>query len=487
MKVKQLILLLSLGLILIPLSCSKDFLEEPPRKTTIDDLINNPEDGAQRVTGAIYNVLYSWGLHSFPWIGISSITSDDADKGSEEGDSGADKIEMDNWEFTPSSLSFDDIWGRNYEGIGRACYAIRFVSEMDLPQAEKDRYIGEAKMLRAYFYWNLVRCFGGVPLITDVLESSEDIVTATTKVSTEEIYTAIENDLKEAAEVLPATLMPDEYGRVTLYAAKALLAKVYLYQQKWALSKTMCDEVMAGGFDILPDYSMIWREAGEFSVESIWEVNAIGTTPNKGIEGYFVVQAPRGAGGLGWGFNTPSEDLVNAYEPGDLRKDATIISRGQTLWDGFEVNPSATNQYYNYKSYVSKTMESFNGDDWQSNKNLRIIRFGEILLISAEVENELGNLDAAETALNRIRNRAGLPNTTASDKDEMRQAVWKERRVEMAFEHDRTFDLRRTGRAGEVLRAHGKNYIDGKHDLFPIPQKQIDLSNNTLVQNFGYN
>ncbi|MDQ6755503.1 MAG: RagB/SusD family nutrient uptake outer membrane protein, partial [Bacteroidota bacterium] len=146
----------------------------------------------------------------------------------------------------------------------------------------------------------------------------------------------------------------------------------------------------------------------------------------------------------------------------------------------------ASNPRYNYKSYVSKTKETFNGDDWNSNKNLRILRYGEILLIKAEAENELGNILPAQQALNQIRNRAGLLNTTAVLQSDVRNAIWKERRVEMAFEHDRTFDLRRTGRAGAVLRALGKPYIDGKHDLFPIPQHEIDLSNGKLIQNPGY-
>jgi hypothetical protein len=162
------------------------------------------------------------------------------------------------------------------------------------------------------------------------------------------------------------------------------------------------------------------------------------------------------------------------------------MQRGQTLWDGFVVNAGAPNQYYNYKSYVSKVQETFNGNDWESNKNLRVLRLGEIYLIKAEAENELGNTIPARDALNVIRNRAGLGNTTASTQPALRDAIWKERRVEMAFEHDRMFDLRRTGRAGVVLRAHGKPYVDGKHDLFPIPQRQIDLSGGRLVQNNGY-
>ncbi|MES1220035.1 MAG: RagB/SusD family nutrient uptake outer membrane protein, partial [Bacteroidota bacterium] len=210
------------------------------------------------------------------------------------------------------------------------------------------------------------------------------------------------------------------------------------------------------------------------------------TTPNLGINGYFLVQAPRGANGLGWGFNTPSQDLVNAYEPGDVRKAATIMFAGQTLWDGFQVSPQASNPRYNYKSYVSKTRESFNGDDVQTNKNLRIIRFGELLLIKAEAENELGNILPAQQALDSVRHRAGLASTTANTQDDLRNAIYKERRVEMAFEHDRMFDLQRTGRAGAVLRALGKPYVDAVNKVFPIPQIEINLSNGKLLQNPGY-
>ena len=465
--------------------CGKKFLEEKPRTITIQELLKS-NDGAERLTAAVYNKLYAYGEHSFSWIGVTSITSDDADKGSDPGDQGTDKGDLDNWTFTPSSISFSDLWINNFEGIGRATYALKFLPETTSP--DKERYMGEAYFLRAYFYFNLVRIFGGVPKIDKVLESETEIATASTRASQEEIYAFIESDLNAAISRLPIVVPAAENGRASQYAAQGLLAKVYLYQKKWAQAKAAADILISSGkFGLVDDYAMIWREAGEFSKESIWEVNCIGVTPNLGIENYFVVQAPRGANGLGWGFNTPSQNLVNAYEPGDVRKAGTIMFAGQTLWDGFQVSPLASNPRYNYKSYVSKTKETFNGDDINTNKNLRVLRYGEILLIKAEAENELGNEDPAKAALNMIRKRAGLEKTTASGKDAVREAIYKERRVEMAFEHDRMFDLQRTGRAGAVLRALGKNYVDGKHNLFPIPQKEIDLSNGKLIQNPGYN
>ncbi len=485
-KKYNLIIVLLIGT-LISVSCKKSFLQEAPRTVTINDLINNPRDGAQRLIGSVYSKLYDWEVHSFSWIGITSITSDDADKGSDPGDSGTDKDLMDGWTFDPTNLSFDEVWSGNFEGIGRATYVLKFIPAMNIAAQDKDRYIGEAKLLRAYFYWNLVRTFGGVPKIDHVLESQADIQSASIRVSATEIYAFIEEDLNDAIAKLPVTISASENGRVSKGAARALLAKVSLYQQKWGQAKAMCDAIITGGqYALLPNVAIIWREVGEFSSESIWEVNAIGTTPNKGVSGYFLVQAPRGPGGLGWGFNTPTTDLYNAFEPGDQRRAATIMQRGQTLWDGFVVNSGAPNQYYNYKSYVSKTMETFNGDDYNTNKNLRIFRYGEILLIKAEAENELNDTTASKNALNQLRVRAGLGPINAINKATLRNNIYKERRVEMAFEHDRMFDLRRTGRASAVLQALGKPYSSPKHDLFPIPQHQIDLSAGRISQNPGY-
>lgn len=469
-------------------SCGKDFLNEPPRGATINDLLNNPQDGAQRIIGAVYNRLYDWETHSFSWIGISSITSDDADKGSSPGDGGGDKIELDGWLISPTNISFNEVWEGNFEGIGRACYAIKFLNEMTLSPADKNRYIGEAKFLRAYFNWNLVRVFGGVPKIDRVLTSQADIESASIRATAAEIYSFIESDLIDAAAKLPAVIAVGERGRVSKAAAQALLAKVYLYQNKWAQSKAMCDAVInSNQFSLIPNYGMIWREAGEFSSESIWEVNAIADNPPKGIQQYTEVQGMRGsgAGDFGWGFNVPSQNLVNAYEPGDLRKAATILVSGSTLWDGFVTSNTLPNPYYSYKAYVSRTAESY-FDRGQSNKNLRVCRYGEILLIKAEVENELNDTTASKIALNQLRQRAGLAPVNAISQASMRDKVYKERRVEMAFEHDRMFDLRRTGRAAAVLQALGKPFITPKHNLFPIPQRQIDLSGNRIMQNPGY-
>lgn len=477
----------AVALLMMVTACRKKFLEEPVRNQTPSDFFSNPDAPSQLVT-AVYNQLYEWQQHSFSWIGISSIADDDAEKGSDPGDTGTDKDQLDKFTFTSSSLSFNDVWESNFKGIARANQALYYLPQFNnISEGQKARYIAEVKFLRAYYYWNLVRCFGGVPKVTKNIETQEDIANANVRASAEEIYTFIRQDLTDALSVLPASYGADDLGRPTRGAAMGLLAKVALYQKDWAFAKNMSNQLMTSGtYSLVNDYSSIWKESGEFNSESLWEINGKGTDPNKGLVGYFVVQAPRGAGGLGWGFNTPSQKLVDAYEPGDVRKDATIIFSGQTLWDGFVTNAAAPNPRYNYKCYISKTMETFNGNDNETNKNLRVIRLGEIYLIHAEAAVELGDTAEARVSLNTIRNRAGLANTTAITASELKDAIYRERRVEMAMEHDRMFDLRRTGRAGTVLRAAGIPFVDGKHELYPIPQRQIDLSGGKLTQNPNY-
>jgi starch-binding outer membrane protein, SusD/RagB family len=470
------------------ISCSKSFLEEPPRTVTMADLLNDPQNGSIRVLGAIYHRLYDWEAHGFSWVGVSSITSDEADKGSSPGDGGADKIEMDSWNLNPSNISFKEVWEGHFEGVGRACNAIAFFEQSTLADADKTRFIGEAKFLRAYFNWNLVRCFGGIPKIDRVLSSQADIEAASIRATQAEIYDFIEQDLNAAIGGLPSSIAASERGRPTQAAAQAFLAKLMLYRQRFGEANSLCDAVISSNqYGLLPDYAQIWREAGEFGKESLWEINAVTTNPSRGLVGYSEVQGMRGSGDgdYGWGFNVPSQRLFDSYEPGDKRREATILVSGSVLWDGYQTDAALPNKYYNYKAFCSKTQETNNNRN-QSNKNLRVFRYGEVLLIKAEAANEIGDTTAALVALNALRTRAGLPTTYAGSVDQLREKIYHERSVEMAMEHDRTFDLRRTGRAGQVLRAAGKGFIDGTHEFFPIPQSQIDLSGGKLAQNPGY-
>lgn len=464
------------------LSCDdNEFLDVDPSTETPEQALSSPT-AATELVNAVYNKMLDWNMSSFPWNGVSSITSDDADKGSDPGDTGGDKDLMDDLVFTSTSLSFNEVWEGNYQGIARANQALKYLPDLEIDETLKTRLIGETKFLRALFYFRLVKMFGGVPLIKSVpdIQNQDDINAANTRVSEADVYTFIMQDLDDAVASLPVQYSGPDLGRATKGAALTLLAKVHMYQENWPEVLDYTNQVMALGYDLTIDYADIWKEIGENNQESIFEIQARGETPNKGVQGYFVSQGARGAGGWGWGFNTPTEDLANAYEENDTRRDATIIFRGETLWDDLLVPTTVSNPRYNQKAYVSKTAETFNGNDWDSNKNIRILRYAEVLLMNAEAAFNLGG-DAA-TPLNEVRERAGLEDAPVVDE----MAIWNERRLELAFEHDRYFDLVRQGRAGAVLRAHGKNFVDGKHEKFPIPQAQIELSKGLLTQNPGY-
>jgi hypothetical protein len=482
-------------------SCSKSWLSPSPEdQLTSSDSIYTDNSNATKFVNACYTNLLTWSESSFAWIGITSITSDDADKGSSAGDNGSDKDQMDAITYTPTSGSVSDVWSGNYQGVSNCNQALANIPKFTtLDAATAVQLKGEARFLRAYYYFNLVRMFGNIPLVDTVIDANDatSLEKANTQVASSKIYALIESDLNYAISVLPTRdeQAAKDVGRATKGAAIGLLAKVSLYEKNYQQAYDLTSEILsgaAGSYALVSDYSTIWREIGENSAESLFEVQGKTGSPNAGVQQYSAVQGIRGGtfAGVtnaysGWGFNTPSEDLDNAYETGDVRKKATIIHVGDTLFDGV-ILVSAVNDRYNYKAYVSQTQESYNGDGDLTNKNVRILRMGEIYLIHAEAANELSNITVAQTSLNAVRTRAGLANTTAADQSALRTAIWNERRVELGMEHDRFLDLIRQGRAGTVLRAQGKSFVDGKNEVFPIPQSEIDASGKKLVQNAGY-
>ena len=463
------------------------------QKTRCSQLITTFKDpaNATKFVNACYSEFISWGNHGFSWVGVSSITSDDADKGSDPGDLGSDKDQLDNFSYSPTTGSVEDVWNTNLEGIGRCAQAIENVPKFSIDNTLKERLIGEAKFLRAHFYFTLVRSFGDVPLITRVLNTPEEIAAANIRSPKADVYAFIIADLTDAIAKLPvkSTYSGADIGRATKGAAQGYLAKVNLYMKNWSQSKAMADAVInSGEYTLATNYATLWRMSSENGSESLFEIQCQNGQEGWTIPAYFVFQGARGTvtgGWGGWGFNSPTLDLDTSYEAGDLRKAATIYKKGQTLWDGAVIGNDVANLRYNYKAYASQTLET-NYSDWNSNKNVRLLRLGEIYLIKAEAENELGNTGAAITALNLIRTRAGLPNTTATSQSDVRNAIWKERRFELAMEEDRFFDLVRQGRAGIVMRAHGKTFVDGKHEVFPVPFNAIQTSQGTLTQNPGY-
>lgn len=470
--------------------CSDDFLDvDQTKDVPAEPEQVNSDQGATTMVDGIYNIFLNWDMSSFAWNAVTSIISDDADKGSDPGDTGVDKAVIDALEYNASTPSFQSIWDYNYAGINRCNQALEMLPKLDqVTPALKTRLAGEAKFLRAFMYFTLVKGYGGVPIvdhISPVPISDADKTMQLTRRSVADVYAFIEKDLNEAAEALPlkSAYSGSDVARVSKGSAYALLAKVSLYQKKWQNVVDNCNKVT--GYSLVSDYSLQFKKEGEFGPESIFEINGIGspTAPGFGIGNYTVSQAPRGAGGWGWGFNTPTQGLADAYEPGDVRRAATIIFRGSTLYDGRVVASTVSNPMYNYKAYSS----AFYNLEF-TDTNLRYLRYAEVLLMKAEALNELGQTSDAIPLLNQVRHRANLGDTPAVSQGDVRTAIWKERRVELAFEHDRWFDLVRTGQAQAAMAADGKTFIVGKHELFPIPSSFILQSVGYSQQNpGGYN
>lgn len=465
-------------------ACEDDLNVEPNTAITEDDFLSDPNNAAKLLNG-VYNKLLDYNMYSFSWIGMTSITSDDADKGSSPSDTGSDKHKMDNLTFDPTDISFSDVYKGRYEGIYRANNALFYFEELNIDENLKSRFIGEVKFLRALFYFDLVRCFGGVPIVVDKIDINNDELineVVFVRKTKEEVYAQIEADLLDAANRLPlkSAYPTSELGRATKGAAQTLLAKAYLYQQKWQQAFDLTGEVMASGqYSLMPNYADVWREVGENKQESIFEVQA---TLTNGLRDYTNVQGPRGTPDLGWGFNSPSANLANSFEPTDQRRAASIMFVPSVLWDNFIAPATWANPRYNYKAYQSQTAELWNGDKGNTAKNHRILKYSDLLLIRAEAAINLGNAGEALNIANTLRNRAGLGPRTSITYDELLD----ERRWEMAMEYDRWFDLVRTGRAQQKMAQDGKTFVSGKHEVFPIPIDQIIQSGGRLIQNPNY-
>lgn len=478
-------------LLLIVSSCKDSFFEVAPRGQLTAESFFKTEEHAFLATNAVYNILRNWEIHVFSYIGCTDILSDDADKGSEPNDA-TFLLEMDNLLFDAGNLAPKTIWDGYYRAIFRANIAIERIPEIKMNAALQQRLIAEATFLRAYFYFNLVRWFGDVPLVTKQLTQDEF---KQSRAKTSDVYAQIIKDLKAAIDVLPekSKYAPEDLGRATKGAAKGLLAKVYLTQKDYANAEKYALEVInSNEYALFPDYTRIFLPEGENSSESVFEVGATVTTERyDGGSQYNEVQGVRGEPNLGWGFNRPSDSFILEFEPGDPRRDATVLYEGEVLPDGSAIvqkNPRIFNARFNQKAWVP----THPGGNGNGPGNIRLMRYADVLLIAAEAANENGKTSTALNYLNQVRKRARgtnaniLPDVTETDKVKLREKIWHERRVELGLEQQRWFDLLRTGQAEAALTKHGKAFKKNKHELLPIPQAEIDLSAGTLVQNPGY-
>jgi hypothetical protein len=505
MNKKILILFIVITVTLAIPSCKKSFLDVPPQgQLTEEQALIDPAAADNLVTG-VYNTLYSQGTVGLRWAVVNQIASDDADKGSTPGENGFGVKDIDEFTFTASNENFNELWKSHYLAISRANKALDILAKSSFDETIRKRLTGEVRFLRGMYYFNLVRLFGGVPKITRVILPSEaNNDEFQTRASKDEIYAIVTEDLQYAVDNLPLKGDPStRVGRANKGAAEAYLAKVYLYLKNWQKAYDLSFDVMnSTRYDLAPNYATVFRESGANNVESIFEVQ---TGPSKSPTGacdaispnFSNFQGPRAKGAwsnnvdgkqydgdLGFGINSPTADLANTYEAGDTRKAGTIIfidpTNPVTLWDGFIIpaQPLVENPRYNYKAYHSPFKETVacNGylDKDNKPKNIRLMRFAEVLLINAEAALHTGG--NAATPLNRVRARALLAPVAATEAN-----IWKERRLELAMESDRFLDLVRQGTAGATLSSKG--FVTGKNELYPIPQAQRDLSGNRLTQN----
>lgn len=477
------------AVLLVPTSCEDGFLDTDPQGKLPDQVFWQSGDDATKAVNAMYANLRSWGNTAFPAIAVESIGSDDAEKGSSVSD--ATFFNMYD-EFTIGSTEgqLGGFWEAQYQNINYANQVLTNIPGITMDESLKGRYLAEAKFVRAYSYFRLVRAFGDVPLrLTLAADASEYNIPRKPKA---EVYAAVEKDLTEAIAVLPASYGKAEAGRITKGAAQSLLAKVSMYQQKWQQVYDLTNQVMTSGlYSLVPNYEQLFRLVNENSAESVFEIQNELVLDNKDASNsqYSQVQGVRGVVGGGWGFNVPTAELAASYETGDPRRDATIIFRGETTPEGDVIPEKGDNPMYNQKSYVpfKNYITGFNEGCQQ---NVRVIRFADVLLMNAEAANELGKATEALASLEKVRARARgasttiLPKVTATDKATLQKAIWKERQVELAMEYDRYFDVIRQGRGAEVFGVKG--WKANRNEVWPIPQNEIDKSGGLLTQNIGY-
>jgi tetratricopeptide (TPR) repeat protein len=505
---------LSLTLLcLIALSCKETLEKRPSAAVDLVDAYVTADDASKALTAA-YNPLNgnNWCCGAFQpgfmhWA-LANAASDDTEKG---GESGSDQfyvqqIQLFNIPGENDAIRF--AWFTEYVGIRRANLVLDNVPKINMDATLKQRYLAEAKFLRAWYYMNLVKTFGDVPLI---LTSSADAEYDVPRTPKQQVYEQIIKDLTEAESVLPqrSAYAATEHGRVTKGAAQAYLGKAYLYMknfpkaEEWFLKVLPPPVGTSTEYKLDPDFMGMFLRAGETSLEHIFQVkflNDAGAQPvnNNNIGTTFGSRARNG-----WSFNLPTQDFVSAFEPGDPRLGHTVYKNGDIMPDGEVANVGNSMTGYLTKKYFVPRYEFINGSV-QAGRDDIYMRVGKAMLWYAEAANENGNTNGALTALNEVRRRAResatnvpantLPPITVTNKDALRAAIWREQRVEFGQEYERFYELVRQGRAGTVLRAYaakyntakGAGFRDGVNEVYPIPTQEIRVSKGKLTQNPGY-
>jgi hypothetical protein len=467
-------------------ACSDDYVDVASEDPNSENFFNSQADYENALIAA-YDLLQS----SYINVMLGEIASDNTLAG---GESATDVIgiqQIDDMVHTSVNAQLTDLWRWMFAGVNRTNYIMEFKNKIDFP--DKPRVLGETRFLRAYYYFELVKFFGDVPLSVDqrFLFGDQFEVERTPKAL---IYDQIELDLIFAIENLEYTT-PD-IGRATKGSAQALLGKVYLFQEKYIESADVLDDLIAfGPYSLVSDYTTIFENDNENNSEAVFEIQY---SDAEGA-GFGCLQCSEGNVAVGFNgirnyngptfdsgfsFNVPTQEVVDLFDPADPRKDTAILdidafaaANNATFSTGFEHTG-----YYNRK-YIARQGDLNTGDANLTNpNNYRSIRLADVYLMAAEAYNSGGLGDGqAQTYLNVVRTRVGLPDVLTSG-IALTDAIFLERRLELVGEGHHFFDLVRTGRAASEI----EGFVAGKHELFPIPLEEILLAGNLWEQNPNY-
>lgn len=504
MKKVSFFIILIVGL--LTASCQNLLNKQPQGEISTSNAYQTKADAIKAVTAAYRPLQPNMWYGPFPgsyggymqWV-FGDIASDNAVKGGESASDQQYAYAISHFTVTPTNQAVKDAWADLYVGVHRCNLVLDHVPNIKMDSKLKARLLGEAHFLRGYYYFQLVKLFGGVPLVLKSNVSSYNIPRATEQ----KVYQQIISDLEAADKVLP---MKSQYsasnmGRATKGAADAYLGKVYLYMHNYPEAEKWFKKVIdSGQYSLAPNYLNMFRLSGQHGPGSIFEVDYAYSSTYDVTNRATVAHGSRGM--YGWGFVCPTQSLVNSFAKGDPRKKETVYQNGDTLSDGQVANVgNSPTGYLDRKAYLPKNEFPPNGSAQSSGRDEVLMRLGKVLLWYAEAANEDGHTQAALKALNEVRARARqghpnvLPNITVTNKDSLRHIIWHAERDEYALEHERFFDLVRTGRAATVLHdfakkyntTKGENYKKGVNDVFPIPENDISLSHGVLKQNNGYN
>ncbi len=475
---------------LLLLNCQPDLDLSPLGLPATSTFYKTAKDAESAVTAAYASLRTIYGDEN-----IVTPTTVGSDDGVPFLTGNADRVALWKYNLVSTNTFVNNVWSQAYSGIQRSNVIIDRTPAIAMDETLKKRYISEAKFLRALHYFNLVRFFGGVPLVINETTSLEGVNVP--RATVDEVYARIETDLTDAGETLPAGYSGVDLGRATSGAAKGLLAKVYLTRAGtdtgspyWALAAARAKEVIdSGQYALWDNYADIYELNNRCGKESLFEILYI--TDQLG-NGHTTHWAPRSAPIVpsnGFGTIRVTKSLWDGFAGHDKRRDATFLTSyvnpttGQTINLSIDTSdPALAVSLWKLADLTAST---------SGGKSFPYLRYPDVLLIYAEALNESNNGPTPEAyaALNRVRSRAGLDPLTDLDKATFKDAVLQERRLEFCWEGNRWFDLVRTGRLVAAVKAEnsfGRNAAILEHNiLFPIPQRERD-TNPSLTQNPGY-